>query len=126
MRSKIDANEYKDYILGPIFYKFLSDNEVNYLRGNGWTDETVQPTGNDLVNSRITGMWQRVASVWQRVALKYGITLTFNFTEITCKYNHILIIFAENLAINEKSHFERMGQKFRGTRLQHVLFRESA
>ena len=32
MRSKIDANEYKDYILGLIFYKFLSDNEVNYLK----------------------------------------------------------------------------------------------
>ena len=31
MRSKIEANEYKDYILGLIFYKFLSDNEVNYL-----------------------------------------------------------------------------------------------
>lgn len=26
MRSKIEANEYKDYILGLIFYKFLSDN----------------------------------------------------------------------------------------------------
>lgn len=39
MRSKIDANEYKDYILGLIFYKFLSDNEVNYLHGIGWTDE---------------------------------------------------------------------------------------
>lgn len=32
MRSKIEANEYKDYILGLIFYKFLSDNEVNYLK----------------------------------------------------------------------------------------------
>lgn len=31
MRSKIDANEYKDYILGLIFYKFLSDNETNYV-----------------------------------------------------------------------------------------------
>ena len=31
MRSKIDANEYKDYILGLVFYKFLSDNEVNYI-----------------------------------------------------------------------------------------------
>lgn len=28
MRSKIEANEYKDYILGFIFYKFLSDKEV--------------------------------------------------------------------------------------------------
>ena len=32
MRSKIEANEYKDYILGLIFYKFLSDNEVSYLK----------------------------------------------------------------------------------------------
>lgn len=43
MRSKIDANEYKDYILGLIFYKFLSDNEVNYLLKDGWSEE-------DLVN----------------------------------------------------------------------------
>ena len=32
MRSKIEANEYKDYILGFIFYKFLSDKEVTYLK----------------------------------------------------------------------------------------------
>lgn len=31
MRSKIDANDYKDYILGFIFYKYLSDNLVNNL-----------------------------------------------------------------------------------------------
>ena len=43
MRSKIDAIEYKDYILGLIFYKFLSDNEVNYLLKAGWREE-------DLVN----------------------------------------------------------------------------
>ena len=30
MRSKIEANEYKDYTLGFIFYKFLSDYEVKY------------------------------------------------------------------------------------------------
>lgn len=32
MRSKIEANEYKDYILGFIFYKFLSDKEVKFAR----------------------------------------------------------------------------------------------
>lgn len=31
MRSKIEANEYKDYILGFIFYKFLSEKEESYL-----------------------------------------------------------------------------------------------
>ncbi len=35
MRSKIEANEYKDYILGFIFYKFLSDKEENTLRKMG-------------------------------------------------------------------------------------------
>ena len=39
MRSKIEANEYKDYILGFIFYKFLSEKEVKYLKENDWTDE---------------------------------------------------------------------------------------
>ncbi len=39
MRSKIEANEYKDYILGFIFYKFLSDREEKYLRNEGWDDE---------------------------------------------------------------------------------------
>lgn len=39
MRSKIEANEYKDYILGFIFYKFLSEQEVRYLKSNAWTDE---------------------------------------------------------------------------------------
>lgn len=39
MRSKIEASEYKDYILGLIFYKFLSDNEVAHLKKSGWKTE---------------------------------------------------------------------------------------
>ncbi len=31
-RSKIEAYEYKDYILGFIFYKFLSNQEEEYLK----------------------------------------------------------------------------------------------
>ena len=42
MRSKIEANEYKDYILGFIFYKFLSDKEVKYLKENDWSDEDIR------------------------------------------------------------------------------------
>lgn len=42
MRSKIEANEYKDYILGFIFYKFLFDNEEKYL-SNGDTLENDWP-----------------------------------------------------------------------------------
>lgn len=39
MRSKIEANDYKDYILGFIFYKYLSDKEENLLKKNDWTEE---------------------------------------------------------------------------------------
>ena len=39
MRSKIEANEYKDYILGFIFYKYLSDKEVRFLKENDYDDE---------------------------------------------------------------------------------------
>lgn len=42
MRSKIEANEYKDYILGFIFYKFLSETEVAHLRAEDWGDEDLK------------------------------------------------------------------------------------
>ena len=32
MRSKIEANEYKDYILGFIFYRYLSEKELRLDR----------------------------------------------------------------------------------------------
>lgn len=53
MRSKIDANEYKDYILGLIFYKFLSDNEVNYILKDmkGASDEEKQDAIESLVEN---------------------------------------------------------------------------
>ena len=38
MRSKIEANEYKDYILGFIFYKFLSDKVVELAIKEDMTD----------------------------------------------------------------------------------------
>ena len=42
MRSKIEANEYKDYILGFIFYKFLSDTEVRFLEENDFSEEDIK------------------------------------------------------------------------------------
>ena len=47
MRSKIEANEYKDYILGFIFYKFLSDKEVKYLVELGYTNEDMDTVTED-------------------------------------------------------------------------------
>ena len=41
MRSKIEANEYKDYILGFIFYKYLSDKEIKFLKENDFSEEDI-------------------------------------------------------------------------------------
>lgn len=47
MRSKIEANEYKDYILGFIFYKFLSDKEVKFLTDNSFDIEDMKKITED-------------------------------------------------------------------------------
>ncbi len=47
MRSKIEANEYKDYILGFIFYKYLSDKEVKFLKENDYTDDLLETVTED-------------------------------------------------------------------------------
>jgi type I restriction enzyme M protein len=42
MRSKIEANEYKDYILGFIFYKYLSETELQFLKKEDFTDADIK------------------------------------------------------------------------------------
>ena len=42
MRSKIEANEYKDYILGFIFYKYLSDKLVRFAKSNDFSDADIE------------------------------------------------------------------------------------
>ena len=53
MRSKIEASEYKDYILGFIFYKFLSEQEEAYLKKEGATEDDITrkllPTLKDVI-----------------------------------------------------------------------------
>ncbi len=47
MRSKIEANEYKDYILGFIFYKFLSDKLEQFAKSQGFADEDIAVLSED-------------------------------------------------------------------------------
>jgi len=42
MRSKIEAGEYKDYILGFMFYKFLSDKEIRFLKEKGYSEDDIK------------------------------------------------------------------------------------
>ena len=79
MRSKIEANEYKDYILGFIFYKFLSDKEVEFLKKDGYEDDDIKENAHE--NNEL--LWTIVSSIsgilsptitsflpgWQRAAV---------------------------------------------------------
>ena len=47
MRSKIEANEYKDYILGFIFYKYLSDRELKWLKEQEFMAEDIKQLTED-------------------------------------------------------------------------------
>jgi type I restriction enzyme M protein len=47
MRSKIEANEYKDYILGFIFYRYLSDQLVQFVTKEGMTPEDIKALNED-------------------------------------------------------------------------------
>lgn len=49
LRSKIKANEYKDYILGFMFYKFLSDKEEKFIAENGETKEYIVNADDDTI-----------------------------------------------------------------------------
>lgn len=42
LRGSIEASDYKDYILGFIFYKYLSDNEYEFLIREGYEDEDIK------------------------------------------------------------------------------------
>ena len=42
MRSKIEANEYKDYILGFIFYKYLSDKQLRFAKSKDFSDADIR------------------------------------------------------------------------------------
>ena len=42
MRSKIEANEYKDFILGFMFYKYLSEKELAFFYGQNMTEEDIR------------------------------------------------------------------------------------
>ncbi len=51
MRSKIEANEYKDYILGFIFYRYLSNELEKWFRDEGYDDDTIKEINEDDVET---------------------------------------------------------------------------
>ena len=82
MRSKIEANEYKDYILGFIFYKYLSEREEKWLLKRHYTYEVMEKRLNEenerLVQSAQNDLGYFIAykdlfSTWLRMGKDFSI-----------------------------------------------------
>lgn len=83
MRSKIEANEYKDYILGFIFYKFLSEKEEEYLdknqlpkelRNTMLVEENLSVKKNLQDNLGYFISYDNLFSTWIKESSKFGIS----------------------------------------------------
>ncbi|WP_182406011.1 type I restriction-modification system subunit M [Mitsuokella multacida] len=77
LRKNIKASEYKDYILGFMFYKYLSDQEVNYIKDSGGTREDLQNVTNEniqLLRDRLGYFiaYDDLFSSWQTLGKKLG------------------------------------------------------
>lgn len=105
MRSKIEASEYKDYILGFIFYKYLSDSEEKFLRENDFTDEDIKESVKEEDKDILEYLQQRIGyfisynhlfSTW----LKKGID--FDVADV----HDALSAFSRNISGNYKKVFE--------------------
>lgn len=85
MRSKIEANEYKDYILGFIFYKYLSDKEEHWLLQRGYDAESIREYVNeeadDAYSSRTSAQqslgyfiaWKDLFSTWIQMGSDFSV-----------------------------------------------------
>ena len=108
MRSKIEANEYKDYILGFIFYKFLSDKEADFLRGRGMSDgelrhlaESDRPTV-DFCKSNLGYFiaYDNLFSSW----LRRDEAKTFDVSQVS----DALSAFDRHISANHRKVFEKI------------------
>ena len=50
LRKNIKASEYKDYILGFMFYKYLCDKEADYLTELGGEIEDLQDVDEEIID----------------------------------------------------------------------------
>lgn len=85
MRSKIGANEYKDYILGFIFYKFLSNKEVEYLKKNDWEDTDIVEQCKKNIGYFIS--YENLFSTWLKKGKDFDVS---NITDALSAFDRLI------------------------------------
>lgn len=85
MRSKIGVNEYKDYILGFIFYKFLSDKEVEYLKKNDWEDTDIVEQCKKNIGYFIS--YENLFSTWLKKGKDFDVS---NITDALSAFDRLI------------------------------------
>ena len=95
MRSKIEASEYKGYILGFIFYKFLSEREENFLKKDGYEEEdlnTVTEDDQDVVDYLQTRIgyfisYDNLFSTWLKMGSDFDVS---NVTDALSAFSRLI------------------------------------
>ena len=95
MRSKIEASEYKDYILGFIFYKFLSEREENFLKRDGYEEadlNTVTEDDQDVVDYLQTRIgyfisYDNLFSIWLKMGSDFDVS---NVTDALSAFSRLI------------------------------------
>jgi type I restriction enzyme M protein len=85
LRGKMDASEYRDYILGFIFYRYLSENQEKYMVDQGLLDLDKDESVNDAYARQVEedGIWD-----WREeisANLGYSIDPQYTWTTISQK-----------------------------------------
>ena len=77
LRKNIKASEYKDYILGFMFYKYLCDKEMDYLKEQGGDEDDLRDVDEIVMTKFKDGIgyyidYKDLFSVWKKKGVSLG------------------------------------------------------
>ena len=108
MRGKVDANDYKDYLLGLIFYKYLSENEEKFLISNQLSESEFERITMGAKENGITNTHKFIA-----LYLLINAAIYKNRGDMSYVFRWKAELLAEKLNVSDKTVYrmlKKMGQ----------------